>query len=58
MPITVSIPLGLVDEDMFVELYRLGYTESSPETAAEIVFGEERPNAAARAKAHMKHADS
>lgn len=53
MPIHVSIPLKLVDEDLFVELYRLGYTESEPETAAEVVFGEERPDLAAKARQHL-----
>lgn len=55
VPILVSIPLELVDEDLFVELYRLGYTESEPETAVEIVFGEERPDLAAKARQHFNH---
>jgi len=54
MPILVSISLEMVDEYMFVEMYRLGYTESSPDTATEIVFGEERPDLAARAKRHLR----
>jgi hypothetical protein len=54
-PIAVSIPLEFVDEDMFVELYRRGYTESAPAFAAQIVFGEERPEVAARAKEYLKH---
>lgn len=55
IPTLVSVPLELVDENMFVDLYRLGYTGSTPDVAAEIVFGEPRPEAAARAQRHLDH---
>lgn len=40
------IPLQLVDEDLFVDLYRKGLTGSDPEIAADIVFGQPRPDLA------------
>lgn len=39
--VVVSIPLDLVSDDVFLKLYELGYTESPPDTATEITFGEE-----------------
>jgi hypothetical protein len=45
-PILVSIPLSLIDDDAFVSLYEQRYTESEPDFATEIVFGEERPDLA------------
>ena len=38
--IDVDVPLAEVDVAFFVKLYRDGKTDSSPSTAAEIVFGE------------------
>lgn len=37
--IDVSIPLSLLTPDLFLDLYRLGKTTSSPDTAVELVFG-------------------
>ena len=47
--LAVSIPVELVTEEVFVDLYRHGWTESDPAQAAKIVFGEAQPNTAARA---------
>jgi len=41
----VDFPLAEVDADFFVGLYRDGKTASSPDIAAEIVFGEALPDA-------------
>ena len=47
----VDLPLAEVDEDAFVELYREGKTDSAPDMAAEIVFGEALPDAVAGTRA-------
>jgi hypothetical protein len=52
--ILVSIPLELVDDVAFLKLYELGYTESAPDVAAEITFGEQRPETAALAEGIMR----
>ena len=41
----LDVPLGEVDVEFFVGLYRDGKTESAPDIAAEIVFGEALPDA-------------
>lgn len=41
--IDVSLPLGLMTPAIFIGLYQTGRTESHPETAVEIVFGEQLP---------------
>ena len=45
-----DLPLAEVDVEVFVGLYRDGKTESHPETAAEIVFGEVLPDAVSGAE--------
>jgi hypothetical protein len=52
--VLVSIPLDLVNEDVFLKLYELGYTESAPDTATEVTFGEERAEIAGAAGALMQ----
>jgi len=52
--VVVSIPLELVSDDVFLKLYELGYSESAPDTATEITFGEERAEIAASAEALMQ----
>ena len=42
--VLVSIPIELVSDEVFVALYREGFTESVPDYASEIVFGVERPD--------------
>ncbi len=37
--VCVSVPLELVDEDLFVGLYEIGATASAPEIACDITFG-------------------
>jgi hypothetical protein len=37
--ILVAMPLDYVTDDVFVSLYRDGWTESDPETASGIIFG-------------------
>ena len=45
-PFGVSIPVDLVTEAVFSWLYLSGWTASAPDTAASIVFGEEKPELA------------
>ena len=49
--IGVSIPIEMVDEDLFVDLYVRGFTASDPDIAAEIVFGEASPGLVERLNA-------
>jgi hypothetical protein len=51
--VDVSIPIEWVDADLFVDLHEQGFTESEPDFAAEIVFGEERSEVARRAEEAM-----
>ena len=37
--ILVALPLTCLTDDLFVSLYREGWTESEPEFASQIVFG-------------------
>ena len=46
----VDVPLSEVDVEFFVGLYRDGKTESAPDMAAEIVFGEALPDAVREAE--------
>ena len=39
----VSIPLSIVTEDLFIDLYKLGKTTSNPPSAIKVVFGLELP---------------
>jgi hypothetical protein len=48
--VAASIPLELVDEDMFVGLYAGGFTRSNPGIATAVLFGEEMPTLAERAR--------
>ncbi len=48
--IAASIPLELVDEDVFVGLYAGGFTRSDPGIATAVLFGEEMPTVAERAR--------
>jgi hypothetical protein len=48
MKTDVSIPLELVTAALFVGLYRLGFTDSAPDTAAQIVFGDAVPRGVVR----------
>jgi hypothetical protein len=50
----LSIPIEMVDEDLFVDLYTRGFTESDPEMAVAIVFGGARPDVAARAAGALR----
>ena len=47
-PFGVSIPVDLVTDSVFEWLYSSGRTTSCPSTAANIVFGEDRPELAAK----------
>ncbi len=38
--IGISIPIEMLNEDLFVDLYIRGLTESDPDMAVKIVFGE------------------
>ena len=41
--VAVSIPLDVVDEDTFADLYATGLVRTEPGLATRIIFGEERP---------------
>jgi hypothetical protein len=41
--IGVTIPLGSLTSEAFLDLYRTKKTSSDPDIAVQIVFGEERP---------------
>lgn len=49
-----SIPIAVVTPELFVRLYEIGRTSSSPETASEIVFGQVVPEAVEAAQAAIK----
>ena len=53
----VAIPLELVDEHVFVRLYELKLTASSPPQACEIVFGEVNERIARRAQGFVDGID-
>jgi len=50
----VDVPLAEVDVEFFVGLYRDGMSESAPDIAAEIVFGEALPDAVRGAEEALK----
>lgn len=52
----VAIPLDYVTDDVFVSLYRDGWTESAPDFASQIVFGIERPELVERVKEYRPYA--
>lgn len=41
--VAVSIPLDVVDDDTFADLYATGFVRTEPGLATRIIFGEERP---------------
>lgn len=46
--VAVSVPLDVVDEDTFADLYATGLIRTEPGLATRILFGEERPGLASR----------
>jgi hypothetical protein len=56
--VSVSIPLSLVTEDLFVGLYEAGLTASDAEIACGIVFGVRRKRVIERAAGAMVRGSS
>lgn len=46
--VALSVPLDVVDEDTFADLYATGLIRTEPGLATRILFGVERPGLAAR----------